>query len=234
MKTRLLTLLFLLTAGASLALAQDVAPVESKTPAAKPQRPPDIIELVIPGNRPMTTWIAFVVDSSGSMDNSGRMGMAIKFATDILGQGVDEMKVALLAFKGSHERWPGVPHDGLGPAPPEGWTEFPGVTQLQSAEKWLNSQGAHGITNPSSALREALAEEIEDLTVVIITDGDFNGDDFKNAVAVGQASRESRGRKKATIIVVGIGEESVKRQHMIDVGKSEGGGLFVIKRPKPF
>ena len=33
--------------------------------------------------------------------------------------------------------------------------------------------------------------------------------------------------------VIGTGKSAAKQQHLIDVGKSEGGGLFVIEKPEP-
>lgn len=231
MRALVLMLTFLVLAVGAEAAAQQQsseAPVCSDSQLAKP---PDEIVPVIPPTARMTTKIAFVIDSSGSMDCGGRISMAITFAMNILGQGCDELQVAIFAFRETFVRWPGVPHEGDGKPPPKGWTCFPGVKQLNSAQSWLMNNGATGCTDPNGAMEAALAEDIANLTVVLISDGEFNGDLFKEAVAKGQSLREKKGLGKAVIIIVGIGEDSMKQEHMKEVGKKEGGGFYIVKRP---
>lgn len=236
MKSCLMVMLLLTVAIASPVLAQSGGaplPVEPEDDYDVPPAEPDLIVPIVNPTSPMTTKIAFIVDTSGSMDNGGRVEKAITFAQSIMGARTDELLVALLAFKDDYKRWPGVPHNGVGPAPPKGWTYFPGVPQLESAQKWLTAQGATGGTNPSGALREVLAEKIIDLTIVLITDGDdFDVDKFKKTIADGQRLREKQKLGKAVIFIVGTGSRAEKHKHLQDVGKSEGGGLFVIRKPE--
>jgi len=225
-----------------------VAPIDSGDPvkADKPPVPDEIVMIEAPTSA-MTTNIAFIVDTSGSMDNFGRVGMAITFANSIIGRPGDQLMISLFSFKNKHTRWPGLTEkeraaaiasgeldepDGKGP--PKGWTYFPGKPQLESAQKWLNGRGAMGGTNPVSALEDALAEKVDDLSIVLITDGeDFDIQAFKLAITIGQALREGNGLKRATIFVIGIGDNAHKRQHLLDVGKQEGGGMHVVRRPQP-
>ena len=253
---RCLLILPLLLALGSVGQAQQVpqksvAPVESEPPPpveADPPPPPDEIVTVVPTaeTERMTTNIAFIVDTSGSMDNHGRVGMAITFANSIIGRPGDQLMIALLSFKDIHTRWPGLTEkekaaalaagslDPAGKKPPKGWTYFPGVPQLESAQNWLNSRGANGGTNPVSALTEVLAEDVDDLSIVIITDGeDFDVAGFKAAVKIGQALRVGREKNRAVIFVIGIGRKSAARQHLIDVGKEGLGGFFVVQKPEP-
>jgi Mg-chelatase subunit ChlD len=232
---------------ASAQSSNNVAPIKSKTSAKKTLPAPDIIVPVISPTRVMTTNIAFIIDTSGSMDTGGRVGMALTFAWGILGRGGDQLQVALFSFKNTHTRWPGLTaaekvaaksagslDEPVGKGPLKGWVFFPGVPQLASAQKWLNERGTNGGTNPTSALIEALAEKVKHLTIVLITDGEeFDIPAFKKAVADGQAEREKKELGKATIFVIGTGKSAAKQQHLIDVGKSEGGGLFVIEKPEP-
>jgi len=251
MKRYLLTVAFLMVFGTSIASAQNIPPIgppsgivppcgsgrysPTQGPSKDLPRKPDLIVNVVNPDftKRMTTKIAFVVDASGSMDNSRRMGMALKFAQNIIGGGHDEMLVALLAFKSSHLRWPGVKHDGIGKPPPKGWAHFPGVPQLESAQAWLNAVPVEGATNPNSAMSEALAEPIRDLTVILITDGDFNGprnaESFKQTVKDAQALREKNELGRAVIIIIGISASSKKQKHLTEVAKSEGGGFYVIQ-----
>jgi len=225
----------------------DVSPIESTTPPPEPPRAPDIIESVIQPTMTMTTNVAFVVDTSGSMDNDGRVGMALTFARGLIERPTDQLMIALLSFKDSHMRWPGLTAQEREAAriagtlqaasstpPPKGWTYFPGVPELASAQAWLTARGASGGTNPVSAIAEILSESVRDLTVVLITDGeDFDVPAFRLAVTAGQASRVQRGVGRAVIFVIGTGGAAANKQHLRDVGTSEGGGLHVIRRPAP-
>lgn len=207
-------------------------PSASDSPEAEePEPSPGEVTSIVEPTARMTTKIAFVVDTSGSMDNTSRIGSALSFAKGIIGQQGDELLVALIAFSDSHTRWPGVKHDGIGKPPPKGWTYFPGVPQLKSAQSWLDNQSVEGGTNPVSAIIEALAEPVKDLTVVLITDGEFGVKAFKKAIKGGQANRKSLELGPAVIIVIGVGRGAKTQQHLIDVGKSERGGYYVIQPP---
>jgi len=184
----------------------------------------------------MTTKVAFVVDTSGSMETQGRAGMAITFARSILGQEGDDLLVSMYAFKEGYAKWPGVKPDPkearLGPPPPEGWTEFPGVPQLESAQEWLNAQGSSGGTNPIGAITAALNSSVTNLTVVLITDGEFEGTSFLAAIAACQTDRVKKKLGRAVIFIIGTGADAAKVPHLVQVAKTEGGGLHVIRRPE--
>lgn len=210
------------------------APVQSRT-ATEGQRPPDEIVQVAPGNRRMTTKIAFVVDTSGSMDNRGRVQMGITFARNLLGRPGDELLVQMFAFKDGFTRWPGIrpnpDEQRFGPPPPEGWTEFPSLPALQAAQRWLTEQGASGGTNPIGAMTAALQLNQRDLTVVLITDGEFGSivPGFLTAVEAAQVAREMKGLERAVIFVIGTGPEAAEEQHLATVGRTHGGGMHVIR-----
>jgi hypothetical protein len=176
----------------------------------------------------MTTKVAFVVDASGSMAGLDRIGVALGFSRSVLGSEGDELEVTIYAFQDGATRWEGFPHDGNGPPPTPGWTFFPSAQAYESATNWLRSLGAEGGTDPRAAVHSALKEVIDDLTVIVITDGEFNGDQFKQAVEDGQKARVAAGRGKAIIIVIGVGPNASKQQHLKDVGTSGLGGFYFV------
>ena len=260
MMTRLFLPLLLAMVGAVTAVAQDIqgivpagprssSPTEVEEPLPQPPPPPvpDEIVTIIPPTEMMTTNIAFIVDTSGSMNSDGRVGMAITFANSIIGREGDQLMISLFSFKSIHTRWPGMTANEIisakllgtwdkidGPPPPKGWTYFPGVPQLASAQNWLSARGANGGTNPASALNESLAEDIKHLTIVLISDGeDFDVPEFIKAIIDGQKVRVDKGLGKAVIFIIGIGPKAHTMDHLRVVGETEGGGLFVVRRPQP-
>lgn len=205
-------------------------PAPGQTEPDSTQQPARVFEIttVVEATERMTTKIAFVVDASGSMANTDRVGFSIGFTRSLLGQEGDELLVAIYAFADLDSRWPGIPYDGNGPPPPDGWTFFPSVTAITDAEEWLRSQGANGSTNPVGAVKRALNEQIDQLTVLIVTDGEFYGPAFVEAIERGQQARVDGGHGRATVVVVGIGPHAISQQHLKTVGEL-GGGFYIVK-----
>lgn len=193
--------------------------------------PPKHLEIttIVEQTQRMSTKIAFVVDASGSMSNFDRLGAALSFSKGLLGEQSDALEVAIYAFRDAAMRWPGFPHDGNGPPPPPGWTFFPSEPAYRAAASWLSALGAGGNTDPTEAVQEALAENIDDLTVVIITDGEFDGNLFKQTIERAQAARVAAGHDRAVIIAIGVGPNAKNQQHMKDVGTSELGGFYCVR-----
>ena len=247
---RFLPLTLLMVLSVEGAFAQGLPPVPFppmpplELPEAQTEPPvPDVVVPLVPGTRRMTTKIAFVVDVSLSMRSYGRVQMGITFARDLLGRPDDELLIQLFAFRKDVSRWPGIKPDPseqqYGPPPPEGWTEFPSVAALESAQRWLSAQGTSGGTNPTKAMIAALQLQQRDLSVVLITDGEFKAheEEFLAAVKVGQAIREAKGLGRAVIFVIGTGPAAAQEQHLLQVGKENGGGVAIImpqaKKPTP-
>lgn len=214
------------------------APVKSKTVVVDPEVPDEVVA-IIPGTARMTTRLTFVIDTSSSMSNSRRVSQAIVFARDTLGLPGDDLLVTMYAFKEAFKKWPGLAPDPsevrFGPLPPKGWTEFPGVPQQQAAQEWLSNEGASGGTNPNDAMVAAITQDMKDLTVVLITDGQFYryNATFVATIEAAQQARLKKGYRRATIFIVGTGEASVTRPHMIAAARRNGGGLHVIRPARP-
>lgn len=210
-------------------------PASEESTEAPPETQKNIvIEPVVPQTRRMSNKVAIVADASGSMNDVARISIALGFIRYMIGHGDDHLDIAAFAFSDEFVRWPGVPYTGNGRAPPRGWTAFPSEEALDNVNSWLRAQVASGGTNPVGAMLAALREDVDDLTVMLIMDGEFDSvDAFNHAVEDGQLGRVARGRQRAIIIVVGVGPNVRKQDHLEDVGRSEGGGFYVVREEEP-
>lgn len=195
------------------------------------------IDTVVEPTERMTTRIAFVVDVSGSMKDVAKIGVGLGFSRSLLGREGDELEIAIYSFSDAKARWEGFPFDPSdgGKPPPPGWTYFPSVPALRAATEWLASQGAKGGTNPTGAVAAALEESVEKLTVVVITDGEFEPESFLAAIERGQAARERAGLGRAVLITVGVGQGSSAQAHLRKAGEAGGGFFYVreVEEPGP-
>lgn len=168
----------------------------------------------------ITRRVLFVVDRSGSMhgDHFSRALVAVR---GMLEQSTDELEVALLAFNDATTRWPGRPEpDRAKPVPP-GWAALPSDEAVAEANAWLHKLGAGGDTLILPALKDALAEPREELSVVLVTDGLFGRertDDIMGLIAARQGEREKLGLGRAVIACYGLGSTQRILARIGDVG----------------
>lgn len=172
----------------------------------------------------LTNRVLFVLDVSGSM--RGRcLEAAMRFVRGGLELPSDDLQVGILAFSDSTRRWEGVPEpDGARPVEP-GWAALPSLDALSSAQAFLDGFNGAGGTLLAPALREALADPQDSLSVVLVTDGVF-GDRLDQVVAAieeGQAERERRGLARAVVVAYGVGGPSEALRAAGEVG---GGGAY--------
>lgn len=248
---RLLLLTLILVSSGRTGLSQDIQKVPLPDPCPAPYGPPPppphqttetaeepptpeaplVLEIVpvVDQTQRMSSRVAIVVDASGSMAGIDRIRVALEAARHILAQEADQLEVVIYAFANGQTKWPGVPHDGHGQAPPPGWTQFPSEIALRSATEWLRAQGANGGTNPEGAVMSALGEKVDDLTVVIVTDGGFSPVQFKFAVQMGQTARLQAGFGRAVVMILGVGKDADKKLHLAEVGRSERGGFYLVR-----
>ncbi|MCO5167674.1 MAG: VWA domain-containing protein [Planctomycetes bacterium] len=171
----------------------------------------------------ITRRVLFVVDRSGSM-HGDHFSRALDAVRSMLEQSTDELEFALLAFNDVPTRWPGVPEtDRPRPVPP-GWAALPSDTALTKANGWLEEMGAGGDTLIIPALRAALVEPRDDLSVVLVTDGLFGRertDDIMGTIANLQEQRERDGHGRAVIACYGLGPS---QKILARIGEVGGGG----------
>lgn len=160
---------------------------------------------VAPGT-PITRRVLFVVDRSGSM-HGDHFSRALAAVRDMIEHPTDDLEVALIAFNDAAIRWPGKPEEGRRNVP-AGWAALPSDTAVGEAEAWLEALGAGGDTLVIPALRAAMGERRQELSVVLVSDGLFGRertDDILGVITNAQAEREAAGLGRAVVAVYGLG-----------------------------
>ena len=155
---------------------------------------------------PITRRVLFVVDRSGSM-HGDHFSRALAAVRDMIEHPTDDLEVALIAFNDAAIRWPGKPEEGRRSVP-AGWAALPSDTAVAEAEGWLEALGAGGDTLVIPALRAAMTERRQELSVVLVSDGLFGRertDDILGVITSAQAEREAAGLGHAVVAVYGLG-----------------------------
>ena len=97
---------------------------------------------------------------------------------------------------------------------------------VAEANAWLHKLGAGGDTLIIPALKDALAEPREELSVVLVTDGLFGRertDDIMGLIAARQEEREKLGLGRAVIACYGLGST---QRILGRIGEVGGGGYI--------
>lgn len=151
---------------------------------------------------PITKNLLFLVDCSGSMSGE-KFARAIGATLEIAGQETDELNVAAIGFDQSRTRWrPPTGHDVLGP----NWAKLPDPEVIVSLNAFLSGLCRNGDTAAVPALELAFAEPVEHLTIVFVTDGDFN-EEQEYVIAKTREFRDRRdqaGHGPAVLVGYGI------------------------------
>jgi len=156
-----------------------------------------LVTVVEPRTRP-SKHLFLLVDNSGSMAGKS-WSVARGYASMIAGQGTDQASVAVLAFGEGAQRWT---YKGAK------WARLPDGHAVKAASSWLDKLPAFGSTYVLPGLTEALRENVDPLTVVVVSDGLFTEDPAPLLVAVECLQRE-RGKRKlgrASIVCLGLRE----------------------------
>ena len=204
-------------------------------PAQEPVEPPiNFLRAVVPATERLTKRVFLVIDVSGSM-RGDPLGKALRATACLLSSPVDDFEVAIIAFNDQAHRWPGVPEpDDYRPVPP-GWARLPSAEALESANAWLAGFSGSGSTRPCDALAEALREQRKDMSVLLVTDGLFDGgqDESVSVFEEGQTRRARGSVGRAVFVVYGVGQDTAGRAHLAHFGREGGGGFFVDSNQKP-
>lgn len=128
---------------------------------------------VVKSEHKLTNRVLFIVDVSGSM-NGDKFARAFEWLTHKIMTETDEMQFGIIAFDGNTYRWKGVPEpDAPDPVPPN-WALLPSAIAAEQAAEWLQKNFHNGSTRILPALKEAFAEKREKLSIVIVSDGEFD------------------------------------------------------------
>jgi len=237
--------LFLVLLATGTASAQDIVPVgtltvttktetiETVTPVGKgdsasPFEDDSIRPVVqVEGGR-LTKRVMLVIDVSGSMKSENRIGRAMQVVKHVMGQPVDDLEVAVVTFSSKWERWEGVREPKADPPVPYGWARLPSATALSLAQAFVATRDSSG-TAPNEALKAAIKEARDEVSIVFITDGDFDGPSCVEAFRDGQKARKDAGRGAAPVLVYGVGTGAPKCDHLATIGKEGGVGFWVDK-----
>lgn len=182
--------------------------------------PPDL-HVEVAAQSPLTERVIFLVDRSGSMDGD-HFTRALKAFSEMINRPTDDLEIAIIAFNDTTYRWPGKPEDGV----PFGWARLPSSIAAKEAENWLTVLGAGGDTILGGALREALAERRDKLSIVVVSDGLFGRErteDLTSIIETGQAEREQNNLGKAIIGVYGLGPH---QKILTTIAEMGGGGYL--------
>lgn len=164
----------------------------------------------------------FLVDQSGSMIKS-RTRLAIEVTLSTAAQPVDEMEACLISFTSDCLRWS------------NGWVRLPDKDAVDDMGHWLSVFKSNWATTrliPGLAL--ALKENKRELTIVIVSDGQFYVESRAMLLSVletGQKAREERGLPRALIICMAVGKERAAKK-LQALGKAGKGGCYLWKIPK--
>jgi Mg-chelatase subunit ChlD len=177
----------------------------------------------------MTNRVLFVVDVSGSMQ--GQLQEAVENVMLIVQTPVDDLQVGLLTFNHQTVRWKGKPglceHSGKHSAKcvRPGWARVP--DHYKDFAGYLSSFAASGWTEPCVAIKRALEDPEEVLTIVLVSDGDFVATAACRALVTGQLARKKKKLPMAQVMVWGVGSEAKKNKNLLKLAKLAGGGLWV-------
>lgn len=193
MRARLLVALLAACLLPALALAQDDEPA--------PARPIRWKREVIHEGAPVTKRIAFVVDVSGSM-NGPPQAAALAEVERVLSLFPDDGWMKVVSFSDVARVFDasalGLRFDASDTecaCDAAGWLRLPSETLAHEAALWLSSHGSSGSTDLIAGLRAALDHVEDDLSVVLVHDGEPNGGRAENLPrVVGMARAWARER----------------------------------------
>lgn len=172
------------------------------------------LNMVIGGQHPPTSNILFVVDTSGSMDQS-QVADAIQAVCGIAETPLDDLQVAAINFGSRVSRWPGTedvdPQTGK-PMSRPGWSLMPSANNLRALRDWLHTKDG-GSTEIIAAINQAFAstngqngaQSVRQLSIIIVSDGDFtNFAGLRAAIDRQQQVRQRAGLDRVAIGFFGI------------------------------
>lgn len=189
----------------------------------------ELVTEVEPAER-TTSRVMLLVDTSGSM-KPGKLPLAIDAALRIARQGGDELEIAAYSFAAGFCRWPVPLQEDAGDVV-IGWARMPDERALAALLAWLQAPVvSDASTSLGPALKDALADRRDKLTVIVITDGILDdGAAVLEALQDGQAEREKDGRGRAVVACLGIGSDAPPLKALAEAGR---GGYWRVPLEAP-
>lgn len=197
-------------------LAQDNTPPVYPAPTSVWER-----DAQYPPNRN----ILFLIDSSGSM-NDRKIGDAINFAMQVAEAPIDDFNITLVTFGSRVARWAGtkdVDERTGAQVGHRGWAAMPSSNNLQAARNWISNNlddgstyvipGIEHASRANSGLYDGILHDVElpaitlkELTIIIITDGEFSEPLIRvvRAIAAAQSMRQKRELPSINFGLIGI------------------------------
>lgn len=171
------------------------------------------IATVVPQEERFSKNIVVVVDVSGSMNTS--IEESIRSFREVSRQPVDEMNLSVVAFASETAFWD--------------WRKLPDQRAVDDAEAWLEMARTRlGLnTKPIQAFERALALDKEELSVVLVSDGEFWSPPPNVIVAAikrFQKEREAAGKRSAVICCIGV--DAREKESLAAIAKLGKGGYF--------
>lgn len=190
------------------------------------------IQLVVEPNSPLMARWCFVIDNSHSMrDIFPRVNAAF---LEAIAYKTDELEYALVAFN----------NQGMDRFRDWQWASESGFAE---AYRWLSDDKHNGVMSyGASAIRTAIQQERDELTVLLITDGGFtevsraggNWDVIRRVFREAQQWRAERGLHPAQIVSLGVSNphytagnkpsDEECQNFLREIGTTYGGGYWLV------
>lgn len=185
-------------------------------------------EEIVERTEPITTDVIFVVDRSCSMSGN-EFDLARGVVRGMLEDwAVDELRVAVISFDTRWSRWPGEDD----PSIPPGWG-YDSPDTADEIDLWLGGRPPTGGTLFLGPLTDAIADPVDPLTVILVSDGEMEGEVYQHVmeqIEAAQQRREDRGQPRAVIGAVQIGNHPVGIW-LEELASRGHGGLIRIMPP---
>jgi len=174
----------------------------------------------------MTKRIALVLDVSGSMSGEP-LEQAQREVLTIMSLFPDDGEVRVYAFSGGVAEFEAE----------KGWHKLPDGLLLDRAAKWLAGFVGVGTTDIGGGVAAALANPEDDLSVVLVTDGEPTIPYAAHAMAIEKA-QAARKAGQAPVHVIGVRRSAwdtspQERKFCEAVASRNGGSLLLLEPAAP-
>lgn len=172
--------------------------------------------VVVPAQEPATEKLFFVVDKSCSMTTEEASFAINQFCDIAMSADISlEVEINVVAFGKDHKSWG------------RGWQKMPSHDTLMSARRFLEAPGVHtNETRVIPPLRRAMMANKKELTVVLISDGNFGDSDenITSAIKRTQKLRVLKGLPRALVGCVGV--ETTPKDSLKKIAHVGGAGYI--------